>query len=105
MQHVIKPVSSRIQLNLNEWKKIGTEKFGTDIKNWKFKCPSCGGVQSLSDFLENKVNEPDGKFYFSCIGRWVNGRGCDWTLGGLLQIHTTEVISEEGKPVPVFDFA
>ena len=101
----IKPVTSRIQVDLKEWKEIATKKFGADKKNWKFKCPACGGVQSLADFIENNVPDPDGKFYFSCIGRWVQGRGCDWTLGGLFQIHNTEVKTPEGDIVPVFDFA
>ena len=105
MMHTIRPVSNRVQVDFETWKKNGAEKFGADKKNWKFKCPSCGGVQSLSDFIENNVPEPDGKFYFSCIGRWVKGRGCDWTLGGLFQIHNTEVITEDGAIVPVFDFA
>ena len=105
MQHEIKPAKNRIQINMDDWEKIATEKFGSDPKKWQFKCPSCGGVQTLSDFIENKVPEPGGKFYFSCIGRWVKDRGCDWTLGGLFQIHTTEVIPKEGKPVPVFEFA
>ncbi len=59
----------------------------------------------MADFIENNVSEPDGKFYFSCIGRWVKDRGCDWTLGGLLQIHNTEVVTDDGDTVPVFDFA
>ena len=105
MQRTIRPVTQRVRINLEEWKKIGADKFGVDKKNWQFKCPACGGIQSLADFIENKVPEPDGKFYFSCIGRWVNGRGCDWTLGGLLQIHNTEVITEDESAVPVFDFA
>ncbi len=103
MQDTIKPATKRIQLSLADWIEIGTNKFGPDTTRWKFRCPSCGGVQSFSDFIENNVPKPDGKFYFSCIGRWVKGRGCDWTLGGLLKIHNTEVLTEEHDIVPVFD--
>jgi hypothetical protein len=73
--------------------------------NWLFVCPQCKQIQSLKDFVENNVPEPTTKFYYSCIGRWVENRGCNWTLGGLFQIHETEVISEDGDKVPVFEFA
>jgi hypothetical protein len=92
-------------LTLEEWFAKAVKLYGSDKKNWKFKCPNCGQTQSLNDFLENSVSKPDEKFYFSCIGRWVKDRGCDWTLGGLLKIHSVEVISKEGKKVPVFEFA
>jgi len=91
-------------LTIEEWKKIGTEKFGADIKTWKFKCCNCGESQTLQEFMEYGVNEPGAKFYYSCIGRYDKSRGCDWTLGGLFRFHKTEVISEEGKNVPVFEF-
>ena len=101
----VRPVTNRIKIDLEAWKSLGAEKFGADKRMWKFKCPACGGVQTLQDFMDNGVKDPDGKFYFSCIGRWVQSRGCDWTLGGLLQIHNTEVVTEDGSIVPVFDFA
>lgn len=91
-----------------------------------FKCVICGTVQSMaslikagcaSDKLENLVG-------FSCEGRLTNAgpwpssqnrdaksikrreiRGCDWTLGGLFQIHNIEVTNAEGKPQPIFDLA
>lgn len=92
-------------LTLEEWHEKGKKLFGTeDFKEWKFVCPVCKNVQTYKDF-EGLVDEPETYFYFSCIGRVKDGVGCDWTLGGLLQIHETEVISEEGKNIPVFEFA
>lgn len=96
---------SRPQLTLAQWREKAEPMFGKDIKQWKFQCPVCKQTQSLQEFIDAGVKEPESKFYFSCIGRFVKGRGCDWTLGGLLQIHKTEVVSEEGKPIPVFEFA
>lgn len=97
---------SKKTIPLINWLKQGEEKFKTkDVKQFKFKCPNCGGVQSAQDFIDNNIEESSDKFFFSCIGRWVKERGCDWTLGGLFQIHETEVISDEGKKVPVFEFA
>lgn len=93
-------------LTLDQWKEKAESIFGkgSSFKTWQFQCPVCKESQSYNDFVEAKIENPDTKFYYSCIGRWVNGRGCDWTLGGLLQIHTTEIINEEGKPIPVFEF-
>lgn len=105
MQKAISPIKERVQIPIAAWKEKGMELFGTDIEQWKFKCPACGQIQSLADFKAANVPTPEGKFYFSCIGRWVPGRGCDWTLGGLLQIHAVEVIDQDGDILPAFEFA
>ncbi|MBW2962285.1 dolichyl-diphosphooligosaccharide--protein glycosyltransferase subunit 2 [Mesonia aestuariivivens] len=91
-------------LKFKDWKKKAENLFGENIEDWKFQCPSCKGVQTLKDFKEAKIKDPETKFYFSCIGRWVENKGCKWTLGGLLQIHKTEVINKDGESIPVFEF-
>lgn len=92
-------------LSLEEWKEKGKKIFGTDdYKEWKFVCPACKNIQSFKDF-EGLVDDPLDVFYFSCIGRYKKGVGCDWTLGGLLQIHETEVTDREGENHPVMEFA
>lgn len=93
------------QIPFEEWKEKAIELYGKDRNQWKFKCPSCGGIQTCQDFIDHKIEEPDTKFHFSCIGRWVKGRGCDWTLGGLFRIHKLEVIDPEGNKHSVFEFA
>lgn len=104
-KHTVTPATNRKTLTIEEWKAKAISLFGQDPNNWKFKCRHCGGIQTKADFVAAEVPEPGNKFFFSCIGRWVPGRGCNWTLGGLLQIHETEVINEDGKAVPVFEFA
>jgi hypothetical protein len=79
------------------------------------KCPVCETVQSMADLVAAGVEEPDRTFGFSCIGRFTGagakkrgeapGRGCDWTLGGLLTIHTLEVETPDGKKHPYFELA
>jgi hypothetical protein len=100
-------------ISLAQWKKEGNELFGPDIKNWKFKCPNCGHVQTLQNFIDAGIKEPENKFYFSCIGRWTDGKGeignkkspCNYTLGGLFVFCKTKIIAEDGKEVPIFEFA
>jgi len=71
-----------------------TKRFGEDSKQWKFKCPACGHVQSIQDFLDHNIENPDSKVYYNCIGRYVPGTGCNWTLGGLLNIHNMTVVKD-----------
>ncbi len=80
-----------------------------------FKCPICGTLQSIQNFLDAGVPADQVERYlgFSCIGRWkaagphkkgeAAGRGCDWTLGGLLQLHELEVVSDDGRRHPHFE--
>jgi len=100
-----KEATKMVVIPVKEWKEKAKKLFGPELKQWKFKCASCGETQTAQDFIDNKVKDWEGKFYFSCIGRWVKGRGCDWTLGGLFQIHKTEVINEDGEKISVFEFA
>ena len=87
-----------------DWIADLKSKFGEDPKKWTFKCPSCGGTQNAQLFIDNKVEEPENKVYFSCIGRYVKGMGCDWTLGGLFKIHKISVL-KDGQVFPVFETA
>lgn len=80
------------------------KRFGKDPKNWKFKCPSCGHVQSIKDFIDHGIESPEAKVYRNCIGRYVKGNGCDWTLGGLLSINRVTVVKDL-QAFPVFEMA
>jgi len=95
----------RRTISFAEWQAEGTEKFGEDMHHWKFQCPVCEEVQTFREFVDNRVENGRDKFFFSCIGRYVEGRGCDWTLGGLFQIHKTEVVDPEGTHIAVMEFA
>ena len=91
-------------IQYEDWINQLKEKYGTDTNKWAFKCPSCGNVQTKQDFLDNNVEDPENKVYYSCLGRYVKGKGCDWTLGGLLQINKTSVF-KDGKVFPTFEIA
>lgn len=93
-----------ITITLEEWREEGKKRFGDDIENWKFKCPSCGNIASCKDFEEAGA-EPDDA-YQCCIGRFNDKKtGCDWAAYGFFDICKVHVIAENGKHVPVFEFA
>lgn len=102
-------------------------RFGEDPKKWKFVCPACGTIQSVQQLLDALINvgfkkdDVHGYIGYSCIGRFTKAgdvgisakhlkrpwnKGCNWTLGGLLQIHTLEIVMEDnGNRRPCFEFA
>lgn len=106
----------------DEWLAKGKELYGEKMGEWKFRCPSCGHVQTGNDFKKLKA---DGNFdgviesvvYFSCIGRWLpeatgtifnKARPCNYTNGGLLCITDdfVKIEDDEGcNGVPVFPYA
>jgi hypothetical protein len=78
-------------------------------------CPRCGKVQCAKDLIAagagKGFDEVERYLGFSCVGRWTkagparrakDGKGCDWTLGGLFQLHELEVVTEDGKKHPRF---
>jgi len=95
------------KIKLSNFIAEAESKFGEDRKKWKFKCPQCGKEQSAEDLVAAGVDKEKVNNYlgFSCIGRWDQKQGCDWTLGGLFQIHTLEIEDAEGKMHPHFELA
>lgn len=69
-----------------------------------FICPVCKTHQSAQDLVDAGIKKEDvGRFVgFSCVGRWNKKKGCDWTLGGLFQMHELEVTGADGKAHPHF---
>lgn len=89
-------------IEYDKWISELKEKFGDDSKSWSFKCPSCGNNQTIQMFIDNKIESPEKNVYYNCIGRYVTGIGCDWTLGGLFKIHKLSVL-KDGNVFPVFE--
>lgn len=90
-----------------EFAQEGERRFGPKGRDWRFVCPNCKTVQTWREFVElggMTPEECESMVGFSCIGRLVKGRGCDWSLGGLLKIHTVEIEFHDGHKRPVFEF-
>lgn len=76
------------------------------------KCPMCKTVQSAADLIADGAGasfEDVERFLgYSCVGRWKDkhargpGKGCDWTLGGFLQLHKLVIVAD-GKRHPHFE--
>jgi hypothetical protein len=85
---------------------------GVPIEHVALKCPMCGTLQSGVDLISvgaGKTFDDVEKYLgFSCIGRFDSRKppvGCDWSLGGLFQLHKLEVITEDGVHHPRFELA
>lgn len=83
-----------------------------------FICPACGTLQNALDLIAagagEKFEDVGGQIGFTCVGRHrgqgspskaIAGKGCNWTLGGLFQIHTLTVLTAEGDKHPHFELA
>lgn len=79
-----------IKMTRDQWLKQGKELFGDDVKMWQFVCPVCNTHQSAHGFME-LTTIPKSKIInylgFSCIGRYTDKMGCDYTCGGLLPLY------------------
>lgn len=86
-------------------------------KHRAVKCPICKTIQSMHVFKKAGLDEDhiEKVFGFSCIGRFTNsgphkqeyapGRGCDWTLGGLFQLHELEIVTPDNAIHRLFEIA
>ena len=106
-------------MSVEEFRKAVRDQGAPSSKQACFICPMCGTVQNMVDLImagagkgEDEVSKYIG---FSCLGRFTHHKpppkekgtqgGCNWTLGGLFQLHELEVITEDGKHHPHFDLA
>jgi len=110
------------KIPLIDWLSEGTKLFGADKKQWRFICSHCKHIQSIGDFVElNKLKISDVNpetAYMSCIGRFDKRIAnenvgtlsdkkspCNYTLGGLFCFADTYVLTDDGRTIPVFEFA
>lgn len=92
---------------------------GVPVEHTAFICPLCGKIQSGADFMRILKTDFDSiqKYLaFSCVGRFTGAGppptqkrldhpGCNWTLGGLFQLHQLEVVTPDGEKHPRFELA
>lgn len=109
-------MNERRTIKLSEW-LAELKAQGVPKQHLAFKCPVCGTIQSAYDLIKagagKDFDEIEKYLGFSCVGRFTDagpyrkgkspeGKGCDWSLGGLFQLHELEVVDDEGKIHPRF---
>lgn len=98
------------KVNIDVWQGQGRRLFGDNVALWKFRCPSCGHVQSALDYRSYNVptRAIDLRLGYSCIGVTIKhehphlevvgfmeedlGYGCTYEGGGEIQIAPTLVV-------------
>ena len=70
------------------------------------QCPVCGELQSMNDLIDagagKDQDEVSGYIGFSCIGRWDEYKGCNYTLGGLFVLNNMAIVTPNGENHPRF---
>lgn len=103
---------------LEEWRAAIKAQGAPKIELVCFKCPMCKTIQCAADLIAAgagaDLDDVEGYLGFSCVGRFSgagasrkkpDGKPCDWTLGGLFQLHETEVELPDGSVYPRFALA
>ena len=103
--------------SIGEWRAEGERRFGKDVKNWKFRCPMCGHIASVQDFINAGAKDPANCAYVECLGRYIgkgaprgrkDGQGCNWAAYGLFGIPNEDhdvVVNAQGESIDVYSFA
>lgn len=116
MSEIGKEVRGIKKYTLEEWREKGKELFGEKVREWKFKCPACGKVTSVKEFVEAGLSEEKAcnAAYQECIGRYTGAGGpkegqqpCNWAAYGLFGTLWKGVMitAGDGKEIEAFDFA
>lgn len=107
-------------ITLAEWLAEAKRRFGDDPKDWKFRCPMCGHIQTLVDFQQ--IGADPQLAYQECIGRYLPDRAsdlgttpsptgktspCDYAAYGLFRAIEGYFVlpAPDGEPVPTLPFA
>jgi len=100
--------------SVEEWIEEGRRLYGPNTDLWRFRCPSCGHIQSVLDFkrYRGKGATPSCA-YCNCIGRYSGTKNeifsteqpCNYALYGLITLDHNIVVSDDGTKQPVFKFA
>lgn len=76
------------------------ERFGPDPREWRFVCPGCGDVATSQEYPETQRHMVGQ----ACVGRYLEGRGCDWVSYGLIG-GPWQVVKEDGTEMCCFALA
>jgi|BioPla2DNA2_1021312.scaffolds.fasta_scaffold86578_2 hypothetical protein len=96
-----------------QWMDELKSRFGENIMDWAFKCPACGKVSTIREFIDAGAEIHDS--FQNCIGRFTgkgspqkgDSSGCDWAAYGLFGTMDKGdiVITRYGNRMEVFPMA
>lgn len=94
------------KVTIEQWEAVGRELYGEDKHKWRFQCPMCGLVQSI-ELAKQLWPELKGKGWqpwSECVGRYLEGTGCDWAAYGLFRGPLEINHPDASKAIAAFDF-
>ena len=109
--------TERVPTLVSDWLDEGKWLYGTDVNAWKFKCPMCGKIYSVQEFIAAGGRNGANGAYQECIGRYLgagspgqddgNPNGCNWAAFGFLGTcgKGRLVQASDGDIVEVFHYA
>lgn len=71
------------ELTLAEFRAEAEARFGRDPLSWAFMCPACNDIATVAQFSDALL--PITWAGQECIGRFVTGRGCEYTAYGVVK--------------------
>lgn len=101
------------RLSADLWIAEGVSKFGTARLKWKFRCPSCGNIQSALDFIPlSKKGHPVNAVLVTCR-RSIKDSSlvlpdsvqCNFNSYDFKNEELILVDNGNGKEIPTFPFA
>lgn len=92
-------------VTLEQWEAEGERLYGKNHLGWRFRCPTCGHIQTPQEFKTAGIDPH--MAYQSCASRYGLGgeSTCKWTAGGLLITGGRYVIDARYCPRLIFEFA
>lgn len=116
MKEIKKEVEGMKRYTLEGWRTKLKDLYGTQARDFKFKCPACGKVTSVAEFVEAGLTQDEAMnvAYQECIGRYTGAgspqkgkQPCNWAAYGLFGTlgNGVIVVAPDGKEIEVFDFA
>lgn len=98
-------LTGRNVVTLEQWEAEGERLYGKNRLEWRFKCPTCGHVQTPQEFKAAGIDPHEA--YQNCASRHGLGgkETCKWTVGGLLRRGGRYVIDKRYCPRLIFEFA
>ncbi len=90
-----------MNISYDDWIAQGSQRYGKNMRHWKFRCPACGRVATATDW--EQAGAPESAIARTCPGRWQHG-GCSLPHEAQQALNPIQVVRDD-ETRAVFDFA